>query len=433
MNKKIVSTNIKSAVLLLSLSLFLGACAKKAQEIKYMPPMPVVLAAAEQKDAFRFIDTLGTTSSLKSVTIIPQVSGELISVNFQQGQYVKAGDIIAVIDKRQYEARVLAAKAQIAQADAKLKIDQLAVERNKKLAESKYVDKQTYDTLVATVESDKAALEAAKADLELAQINLDWCTIKAPISGKIGFYKKFAGDILTANTSLSEITDIEQQDSLFVDFIIPTHRQHEVKTLMEKNGGKLELEVAYLENGYTDNKIKATVSIFDSKARYQSSTIIMRGILDNKDGKFYPDQSVKVRLDTDPVKGGIFIPDSALQNDLVGSFVYIADKAEGALYKVRKQYVKTIQLYPGGKYLLEGVKAGEKVLTAGQLMVAETSYVYSADKNGIPLDADDKPIDPKDMGKFIGENTQLKARLDAADKAKSALEAEASKEETAQK
>ena len=136
-------------------ALCLAACGKKETPKVSMPPTPATLVEAVGKTVPSYISTLGTTASLQSVNIVPQVSGQIVSINFKQGDMVKAGQILAVVDKRPYEAAVKQAEGNLLQARAQLKIDELQVERNRKLAKDNYVDKQTFDSLLAKVEIDK--------------------------------------------------------------------------------------------------------------------------------------------------------------------------------------------------------------------------------------------------------------------------------------
>ena len=394
----------------------IAGCAKKEEAPRQIPPAPVVLSSAEQRDVFKFIDTLGTVNSLQSVKIIPQVTGQIVKINFKQGQDVKEGDILAEIDKRPYHANVLAAEAAVAKAKSQLKIDELDASRNKKLAEQNFVSKQAYDSLVARVESDKAALKSAEADLELAKINLDWCDVRAPISGKAGFFNIDLGNIVNANNPSSMITTIEQTDPLYVDFFVPSARQSEVQSLLKERGGSLNLNVSYMadKGAAAAHTAKAKVVAVENRARYSSSTLVLRAVMDNKDSLFWPDQPVKVGLDMQEVKGAVMVGNAAIQIDKVGHFVYVADPIEGGLYKIKKAKVKLGQLYPDGSYLVEGLKAGEKVVSYGQLRVAEGEIAYSATEQGIPFGADGKPItDPQKIKEFVESATQIKAKYQA--------------------
>ena len=153
---------IQIAAISAAVSILTFGCQEKIEKKVSYPPTPATLAKAEGNNVRKYIDTLGTISSLHSVNVVPQVSGQIVKINFKQGQHVNAGDVLAEIDSRPYEAAVLQAQGSLRQAEAQLKIDSLDVERNKKLAKDNYIDKQTFDTLVAKVEVDKGIVETCK-------------------------------------------------------------------------------------------------------------------------------------------------------------------------------------------------------------------------------------------------------------------------------
>lgn len=392
----------------------LSGCAKKAQQTRQIPPAAVVLGDVVQQDVFSFIDTLGTVNSFKSVKVVPQVTGQIVKINFKQGDYVKEGDILAEIDKSRYRANVLAAEAQVEMAKSQLKIDTLDMQRNKKLAEQDFVSKQTYDALVSKVQSDEAALKSAEADLELAKINLNWCDVRAPISGKAGFFNIDLGNIVNANNASSMITTIEETRKLYVDFFIPAARHFEVQSAMKNSPDGLELEVSYVADKVSQKRsAKARVEAVENRSRYSSSTLVLRAVLDNKDFVFWPDQPVKVILNLKKIENAVLVPNAAIQVDNVGHFVYVAKKAEGALYKISKVQVKVGQLYPDGNYLVEGLQKGDKVVMYGQLRVADGALAYASTPQGIPIAEDGKPIaDPVKIKEFLGQVTVQKAEID---------------------
>ncbi|MBO6103048.1 MAG: efflux RND transporter periplasmic adaptor subunit [Opitutales bacterium] len=420
--KKILPTVCFSIAALL----FFGCGKKEAPKAAQRPPAPVVLKPAVKKDSHRFISSLGSTSSFESVNIVPQVTGQIVDVKFKQGDFVKKGQILAEIDRRPYQAKVKAAEASLAQAKAQLKIDSLEVERNRDLAKNNYVSKQTFDSYKAKVDVDEALVKSAEADLALAEINLDWCSVKSPVDGKAGFFNVNAGNIATANSTL--ITTVENLSKLYVNFFIPADRQFEVQELMKKSGS-LDVEVSYrgADGKYSARTAKAR--IVENRSRYESSTLVLRAELDNSDSMFWPNQQVKTVLNTVFVKDAVFVPNAGVSVDNVGSFVFVAKKLDGALYSISKVPVKTVQLFPDGNYMVEGVKDGGLIVVGGQLRIANGAFAYAAIPQGAPIGADGKPIvNPADVKKFIGEISQKAAQYAAKSAAKSS-EASAQKQE----
>lgn len=404
---------IQIAAISAAVSILTFGCQKKIEKKVSYPPTPATLAKAEGKNVRKYIDTLGTISSLHSVNVVPQVSGQIVKINFKQGQHVNAGDVLAEIDSRPYEAAVLQAQGSLRQAEAQLKIDSLDVERNKKLAKDNYIDKQTFDTLVAKVEVDKGIVETCKAALMTAQINLDWCKIKSPISGKVGLYNINSGNVVAAGSSI--ITTIEQVDNLYVDFVVPSQSLYDVKRFMESNGGKTHVDVSYIENNLGNRKTVAEVDIILNKIRYESGTAILRGKLDNKDGLFWPNQPVKVRVNLEEQKDAVLIPNICIQIGPKSHFVYVATPYKDGVYIIKQTDVEEGQLFDNDMRAVTGVKVGEFVVkNTSNLRLQAGPFVYAATPQGLIIGADSKPIiDPAKMREFMVNATKVADELRA--------------------
>ena len=404
---------IQIAAISAAVSILTFGCQKKIEKKVSYPPTPATLAKAEGKNVRKYIDTLGTISSLHSVNVVPQVSGQIVKINFKQGQHVNAGDVLAEIDSRPYEAAVLQAQGSLRQAEAQLKIDSLDVERNKKLAKDNYIDKQTFDTLVAKVEVDKGIVETCKAALMTAQINLDWCKIKSPISGKVGLYNINSGNVVAAGSSI--ITTIEQVDNLYVDFVVPSQSLYDVKRFMESNGGKTHVDVSYIENNLGNRKTVAEVDIILNKIRYESGTAILRGKLNNKDGLFWPNQPVKVRVNLEEQKDAVLIPNICIQIGPKSHFVYVATPYKDGVYIIKQTDVEEGQLFDNDMRAVTGVKAGEFVVkNTSNLRLQAGPFVYAATPQGLIIGADSKPIiDPAKMREFMVNATKVADELRA--------------------
>ena len=404
---------IQIAAISAAVSILTFGCQKKIEKKVSYPPTPATLAKAEGKNVRKYIDTLGTISSLHSVNVVPQVSGQIVKINFKQGQHVNAGDVLAEIDSRPYEAAVLQAQGSLRQAEAQLKIDSLDVERNKKLAKDNYIDKQTFDTLVAKVEVDKGIVETCKAALMTAQINLDWCKIKSPISGKVGLYNINSGNVVAAGSSI--ITTIEQVDNLYVDFVVPSQSLYDVKRFMESNGGKTHVDVSYIENNLGNRKTVAEVDIILNKIRYESGTAILRGKLDNKDGLFWPNQPVKVRVNLEGQKDAVLVPNICIQIGPKSHFVYVATPYKDGVYIIKQTDVEEGQLFDNDMRAVTGVKAGEFVVkNTSNLRLQAGPFVYAATPQGLIIGADSKPIiDPAKMREFMVNATKVADELRA--------------------
>ena len=182
-------------------------------------PVPVQVAAAEQKPMPIFLTALGTVTPYMSVTVKARVSGELEPVKFTEGQQVKQGETILVIDPRPYQAALDQAKGTLAHDEALLKNAQAEFARYKALYDAGVVSKETLDADEAAQGQYQGAIEADKAAIETAQLQLDWCTIQSPIDGKIGLRLVDPGNIITANTT--NLVVINQLQPIAVYFTLP--------------------------------------------------------------------------------------------------------------------------------------------------------------------------------------------------------------------
>ncbi len=392
---------IKLTMIALATSLCFSACKEEKVEVK-TPATPAELSAITTKDITAYLATVGTTTAFESVDVIPQVSGQIIAVNFTQGTNVKVGDILFSIDKRPFQAVVDSAKAELERAEAQLKIDTLDAQRNENLVKDGYVDKQTYDSLLAKVDMDKASVSAAKANLEQAQINLDWCDIKSPIDGKIGLYNINLGNIV--NKDQTVLTTIQKLDKLYVDFVVPSQHLQKVLQVMEKNAGKIDILVSYIEDNMKDKVRKTTASIVLNKMRYETGSAILRGELDNADFLFWPSQAVAVEVDYNPIKNAKLIPEVAVQTGPLGSFVYTATSLKNGLFLVEQTPVKLGQHYENNTlWHVEDLKQCDFVVTKiSELRLQAGPWVYRASAKGVPFGTDGKEItDPKAAQEFI--------------------------------
>ncbi len=396
----------KYSVILLFCAVALMGCSKKEQKAQMsIPPTPAELVTAQAKNVHEYVSTMGTIASRNSVKIVAQVSGQIVSINFKQGQQVKKGDVLAVIDKRPFKAALLQAQGNLRQAQAQLKIDELSVERNRKLAKGGYVDKQSFDALEAKVEVDKGVVEASQAAVETAKINLDWCNVKAPVDGKVGFYNINVGNVVNGS---SIITTIENVDKLYVDFVVPSQKLYDVLNFMKSSGGKLSVEVSYIEDGLEKRSRKAKVDTVLNKIRYESGTAILRGELDNKDYLFWPNQAVRVKLDLNEIKDAVLIPDICIQLNAAGPFIYVANPYKDGVYIAQMVQIQKGQLFDDLR-LVKGIKGGQKVaLRVSQLRLQAGPFIYEANSQGAIIGVDGKPImDKVKMGEFMMNAAKL--------------------------
>ncbi len=414
--EKVMNDVCKIATISAAAVCFMICGCEKKQEAILRPPTPAVLTEAVSKTLPKYVSSLGTIAASESVNVVPQVSGQIVKINFNQGDFVKKGQVLAKIDSRPYEAAVRQAEGNLRQAKAQLKIDELEVERNRNLAKNNYVDKQTFDSYLAKVEMDKGNVESLQAVLDDAKIKLDWCDVKAPVDGKVGFYNITVGNVVQAGAG-TPITTIEDVDNLYVDFVIASQDLNDVMNFMKSSGGKLKILVSYIEDDMSDKKSRlATADIVLNKIRYATGTAILRGSLENKDHLFWPNQPVKVVLYLETVKDAVLVPDVCVQTGTLGQYVYVARPVEGGVYRMEQVWVESGQLYEGGLRMISGdVKGGDLIAQRVlHLMLQAGPFVYRATDNGAIYGPDGKVIStPEGASDFIKKSSVLTEKLRA--------------------
>jgi multidrug efflux system membrane fusion protein len=332
--------------------------APNASANKGPPPVPVTVAAVAKQDFPVYLTGLGTVQGFNTVTVRTRVDGEINQIAFKEGQLVKEGDLIAQIDPRPFQAALDQANAKKAQDEASLANAKLDLQRSKNLGD--FATKQTVDTQTSTVQQLIAQIAADQANIFNAQTQLDYASIRAPISGVTGIRQVDVGNIVNAATQTGIVT-IAQVEPISVIFTAPEEqlpaiasalRDHETKvTALTADGRKVLSE--------------GTLSLMNNQVDTTSGTIRLKATFENKDHALWPGLSVSTRLLVDTLKNATVMPDDAVQHGTDGLYVFVV--AEGNKADVRK-----VKIGPStdGKTLVEsGVNAGEQVVTRGQYRV----------------------------------------------------------------
>lgn len=320
--------------------------------------VPVTVASVTKMDFPVYLAGLGTVQGFNTVTVRTRVDGEINQIAFKEGQMVKEGDLIAQIDPRPFQATLDQAKAKKAQDEASLANAHRDLQRSTKLGE--FATKQTVDTQTSAVEQLTAQIAADQAAISNAQTQLDYASIRAPISGVTGIRQVDVGNIVNASTQTGIVTiaQIEPISAIFtapeaqLPDIADALRQHETKvTALTSDGQKVLSE--------------GTLALMNNQVDTTSGTIRLKAIFDNKDHALWPGLSISTRLLVNTLKGATVMPDDAVQHGNDGLYVYIVgDGNKAALRKIK------IGPSTDGKTLVEsGVTAGEQVVTGGQYRV----------------------------------------------------------------
>jgi multidrug efflux system membrane fusion protein len=324
-------------------------------------PVPVQVTAVEQKPMPIFLTALGTVTPYMSVTVKARVSGELEPVKFTEGQQVKQGQTILIIDPKPYQAALDQAKGTLAHDEALLKNAQAEFARYKALYDAGVTSKEVMQTDEAAQGQYEGAIEADKAAVETAQLQLEWCTIKSPIDGKIGLRLVDPGNIITANTT--NLVIINQLQPIAVYFTLPENQLPQVlrKLTAEKRmavDAYDQDDLQKLASGYlltTDNQIDTT-----------TGTGKLKAVFDNKDQALFPNQFVNIHLVMEERPNALVVPSAAIQTGTQGSYVWVVDQADAQGNGTAKIQTIKVALAEGQVTILdEGLQAGQNVVVDG--------------------------------------------------------------------
>ena len=325
-----------------------------------MPPPLVTAVRATTQDVPRYLDEIGRNAAFESVTVTPQVSGRIVERHFQDGDNLRRGQLLFVIDPRPYQAQVDSAQAALAQANAALDLAKIQFARDQEVIGSNAISKQDYDTKKNTVDVDQAQVEAAEAALETAKINLEYCYIHSPIDGRAGARLVDVGNVVQPNTT--SLLSIQRLDPIYAIFTITEGDLPVVQKQM--SSGSLRA-VVRLPSDAENAARSGRVEFLDNAVQNGTGTVNLRATMSNPDHHFWPGQFVDVKLVLSTEKGAVLIPNQAAQISQRGPFVYVVRSDDTAELRP----VKLGQRQGDQVVVTEGVAPNERVVLAGQMLV----------------------------------------------------------------
>lgn len=320
-------------------------------------PVPVRVASATVADFPVYLKALGTVTATNTVNVRSRVAGELVKVNFQEGQKVKAGDLLAEIDPRSYQIALQQAEGTLAQNLAQLKNAQIDLERYKGLYAEDSIAKQTLDTQAALVEQYQGTIKTNQAAVGDARLNLEFSKIRAPIGGRLGLRQLDVGNLVAANDTTALVV-ITQTQPITVAFTLP---EAELSTVLARYRSGAKLAVEAWDRGDLKQQAVGVLSSLDNQIDTTTGTLKFKARFENQDEVLFPNQFVNVRLLADTLKDVVLAPSAAIQFGTEGSFVYVMDGDK----KVRIRKLKVGASDGEHTVVIEGLAKGERVVLEG--------------------------------------------------------------------
>lgn len=383
-NPKSPWVKIAAAVVVIAV-VFFGYRAWKdgaSQPVQQAAAEPVVIVKQVEKFDASSVPSeyVGRVESIQSVSVKPQISGEIAKVCFKEGSVVKAGQLLFQIDPKQYEATVQLRKAELQQAEANLVTAEKYYKRVTAASE-RAVSATDRDTAEGNFLQAKAAVAQAKAALKLAQIDLGYCRITSPITGKIGRALYTKGNYVTPQ--ITELASIVQMDPIRVSYPLPDRDYLDQLSLFKEDGSVYNTSLI-LSNGEKYN-VPGKRDFENNRVDQTTGTIMMRLRFANKEGMLIPGEMVRVF--TKPVKSHIVnaVPQTAVMADEQGDYVYVINADNTA----RQARVTLGREFGELREVTSGVEAGENVAVAGLQRLRPGAKVH------IETSADEKPAAEK--------------------------------------
>ena len=318
---------------------------------------------------------IGEVRATESVPLTARVKGEIVKINFTEGEKVKAGTVLFEIDPREYEAALLSAKADLEKAKSEKDHADLEFKRHEELRESDVDSDAKFQQYKNQKQKADASYLAAEAAVKLAELNLEYTKIKAPFDGWVGFRDCSLHELVGPGTAKQQLATIEKSGGIKVDFNIA---ETDLITLQRNmTQGKLKVRdfpvKLFLQDG-RQIALTGYLKAWDNKINTKTGTLKMQAVFDDPDRKLIPGLYVKVQLTLGPATDLIEIPSAAITYDIAGTFVYVLTNVEGSTATVERRYIKIAaeqrKQLKNGKYttvafVKEGLKANELFITAG--------------------------------------------------------------------
>jgi membrane fusion protein, multidrug efflux system len=345
-------------------------------------PVPVIAAAARRADVPVYLDGVGTTRPLNTVTVRPQVEGKLISVNFKEGQDVTRGQVLARIDPTTYQAALDQAVAKKAQDEATLANARRDLERYERLTATNSIARQQYDTQKATVAQLEAQVKLDQAQIDNAKAILEYTTITAPYDGRAGIRLVDEGNIVRASDS-SGIVVITQLRPIAILFTLPQQQIAEVNRAFAK--GSLLVEAFAADNKTVVDR--GTLQVVDNQVDQTTGTIRLKAEFPNRDLQLWPGQFVNVQLLINTLRDVVVTPTAAVQRGPTGTFVFVVQPDN----KVAVRPVTVAQQDENQAVISTGLQPDERVVTTGFARLTAGAEVAVTSAETVPPPSAEPP------------------------------------------
>jgi multidrug efflux system membrane fusion protein len=330
------------------------------------PAVPVTVATAVRADVPVRLSALGSVVAFNTVTVRPRVDGQLMSVRFREGQFVRQGDLLAEIDPRPFEVQLEQAEGQLARDEAQLANARVDLARYQTLLSEDSIARQNVDAQASTVAQLQGAIKADQAAVDGARLNLTYTRVTAPASGQVGLRLVDPGNMVSASstTGLVVVTQIEP---IAVVFTLP---EDALRIVLPRIRSGAALPVDVFDRSGTTRLASGTVVTLDNQIDPATGTVRVKAVFDNRARALFPAQFVNVQLLADTRRGQLVVPAAAVQQGPQGAFVYAVRDGKAVM-----QPVTAVPVEGERASISSGLDAGAVVVTDGIDRLREDSRV----------------------------------------------------------
>ena len=341
--------------------------AREARKAPKGPPaVPVTVARVAQETVPVRLQAIGNVEAYLTVALKARVDGQIVAVNFREGEAVKKGDVLFRIDPRSYQAALRQAEANALRDRAARDQARSQERRYQDLLAKNFVSKEAYAQIRTNAETAEATAQASQAALENARLNLEYCTIRSPLDGYVGKVLLQAGNLVKAN-DVNPLVVINQVKPIYVNFAVPEQYLPEIR----KHNAAAPLRADVVPADPLAPHPAGRLAFIDNAVDPSTGTIRMRAQFDNEDARLWPGQFVNVTVELYQQPDAIVIPAQAVQNGPEGQYVYVVgDDMLAQMRRIKVQRTDTERAI-----VAEGLKKDERVVTRGQLRLGPNTRV----------------------------------------------------------
>ena len=341
------------------------------------PTVPVGVETVNAGDVRVWSQFSGRLNAVDYAEIKPEVSGRITDVRFQDGQTVKASEILFVIDPRPFEAALAKAEANVASATTNAGFAQTEFERAATLVKSQAIAQRIYDERANAKRVADAAVDGARAELLQAKVDIDHAYVKAPIGGRISRPEITLGNLVQSGPNAPLLTSIVSNDGIYADFEVDEQTYvQSIRAEADTEAKERRIPVVVTVQGDSERTYKGTIYSFDNRINPASGTIRARARIENKDGSLVPGMFVSVKIGSGMRSQALLIPERAIGNDQSKKFIYVV----GGDNKVAYREIALGQQVGAKRIVLSGLHVGERVIVNGLPHVAPDVMVHATEE-----------------------------------------------------